>query len=230
MSKIRDPVDDSPVFSLETIGRERVIAGSSSHSLLKFFDLRMVAGRAYAYCEPRTDPSKSMDVVFDDGDTLDEQDSPHVSGFNVFVGQNRQIASSRRRQPKESPIYSLSRPSSSSSLLYAGLENSVVEFNLTSVADSHPDPVFDHVLKRQGDKYDPLGSWFSSPPFALTLYEQMGSRNMQMLYQRNLGRHQSGLSVHSFEDSEPGYDERLSRISTSTRLSAARRNFSRRGG
>ena len=185
----------------------------------------MTGGRAYQYHSLPEQQQSSPGP--DQNDMFRESDNLHSSGFNVFVGQNRQIPSSRRRQPKESPIYSLSRPSPQSPMLYAGLENSVVSFNFTSAADPHPDPLFDGTLRWSRGVFDPLSTWFSNPPFALTLYEHMGSRNMRMLYQRNLGHHRSGLSVQSFEDSEPGYDERLSTISTSTRLSAARSSFGR---
>lgn len=221
-------MDNSPIFSLETVGRERIIAGSSSHSLLKVFDLRLAGGRAYGYQEINDVITTSGDPEADE--TVKDEGRSSFSGFNVFVCQNRHVRSNRRRQPKESPIYSLSRPSAASPFLYAGLENSVVAFNFTSAMDPHPDPMFSSAIQytREG-RFDPSRTWFSTnaEPFALTLYEQIGTRNMQMLYQRNLGRISNGFYASRFQDPIDGYDERLSRISTSTRLSSARSSFSR---
>ena len=228
VARIEDPVDNSSIFSLETIGRERIIAGGQSHSLLKIFDLRMTGGRVYGYANiisgsPRNLPSSTFRPRV-------EGTEIYESGWNVFVGQNRQIRTSARRQPKESPIYSLSRPSSVSPILYAGLEDTVVRFNFTSVMDAHPDPIFKQAIRRTADHhFSATDTWFSKPkgPYSLTLYEQMGPLNMQMLYQRNLGQLQRGTCLDHFVDSERGYDERLSRITTSTRLSSARSNFRR---
>ena len=186
----------------------------------------MCGGRAYSYAEvPKVLPNG---VESETDSTHHESNGTYASGFNIFVGQNRQIHSNRRRQPREGPIYSLSRPSASSPVLFAGLENSVVGFNFTSVTDAHPDPVFNFKLRFNPRKrFSPFHTWFSSTvdPFALTVYEQLGERRMQMLYQRNPSKktYESGSDI--FQDSEAGYDERLSRISTRTRLSAARSNF-----
>ncbi len=53
---ISDPTDDPAIFSLLMIGRERVIAGTAHHSLLKIFDLRRCSGgRTYSYLNLHSD-------------------------------------------------------------------------------------------------------------------------------------------------------------------------------
>lgn len=219
MSIFKDPIDDSAIFSLETIGRERLIAGSSNYSLLKIFDLRMTGGRAYGYQDVGDTLANKIQSETDD--EYLESHGMYESGFNIFVGQNRQINSNRQRGPKESPVYSLSRPSSSSPILYVGLENSVVRFNFTSVMDAHPDPVFSSKLRfDQAKRFSPAETWLNSTPepFAVTVYEQLGSRNIQMLYQLNPAQLSNMLYAGVFQATEPGYDERLSRMSTFKRL------------
>jgi hypothetical protein len=46
------------------------------------------------------------------------------------------------RRSAEGSVYNLSSPSPTSPIIFAGVENAVVEFNFSSVLDKHPDPVF----------------------------------------------------------------------------------------
>lgn len=128
----RDPTDDAAVYSLLSRGRDRVIAGTSRHGLLKIFDLRMAGGNMYDYAGPNgsTDDSTTGD-------------------WNIFINPRDRYANSSWRGPNswmrrsaEGSVYSLSSPSPSSSCIFAGVENAVVEFNFSSVLDKHPDPIF----------------------------------------------------------------------------------------
>lgn len=137
----RDPTDDSAIYSLLARGLDRFVAGTARHSLLKVFDLRMAGASDYDYSASvgSSTPTDIRDGTFADG-----------HDWNVFINpRDRYSDSNSRRGPNhwmrrsaESPIYSLSSPSPTSALIFAGVENAVVEFSFTSVLDRSPDPVF----------------------------------------------------------------------------------------
>lgn len=133
----RDPTDDSAVYSLLARGLDRFVAGTARHSLLKIFDLRMAGASDYDY-------SASATSDHSNGTCTNEGD------WNIFINpRDRYSDSGSRRGPNswmrrsaESPVYSLSSPSPTSALVFAGVENAVVEFNFSSILDPHPDPAF----------------------------------------------------------------------------------------
>ncbi|MCJ1341175.1 hypothetical protein MMC09_006471 [Bachmanniomyces sp. S44760] len=59
------------------------------------------------------------------------------------------------RRNADSPVYALSAPSSFSPSIYAGVENMVLQFDITSMMDPHPDPIWQYPI-------DPLSSQYSS--------------------------------------------------------------------
>ncbi|KAJ9635154.1 hypothetical protein H2199_008640 [Coniosporium tulheliwenetii] len=116
-----DEGDSSAIYSLQPIARERLIAGTSRHSTLKIFDLREADKESFLH-----DPSSAWSLF------LNPQNNTRRS--------NRD--SRRSRRSVESPVYSISSPSSTSPSLFAGVEGSVVQLDMTSVLDEHPDPIF----------------------------------------------------------------------------------------
>ncbi|KAK4997281.1 hypothetical protein LTR66_003286 [Elasticomyces elasticus] len=145
-----DPTDDSAIYCLLPQGRERIIAGTARHSLIKVFDLRMTGGRKYCY----EDDSSTGPVA--GADSL-RNSAHHTRGdWNLFINPRDRYSNhswhsrnSWMRRSAESSIYSLSSPSSFSPYVYAGIENAIVEFNFSSSSDSHPDPMFGHHPIRQ---------------------------------------------------------------------------------
>ncbi|GAB7340501.1 hypothetical protein MBLNU457_6923t1 [Dothideomycetes sp. NU457] len=136
----KDPTDDSAVYSLLARGRDKIIAGTSRHALLKVFDLRMSGASEYNFLDARKP---------EDGDNHDigvaDLDHPASTegDWNVFLnprGNNAQQGNWARRSA-ESPIYSLASPSLVSPYVYAGVENALVEFNFSAAADKYPDPL-----------------------------------------------------------------------------------------
>lgn len=129
----RDPTDDAAVYSLLSRGRDKIIAGTSRHCLLKIFDLRVSGGSQYDYAE-----------------VAGVDDSANCGGdWNIFINPRERYANSSWRGPNswmrrsaEGSIYSLTSPSPTSPFVYAGVENAVVEFNFSSVRDQHPDTIF----------------------------------------------------------------------------------------
>lgn len=149
-----DEGDPSAIYSLQPIARERLIAGTSRHSTLKIFDLRVQGGRAYSYLDarpspatPTSQPRTSATNLLSEGADGNPFLHDPSSAWSLFLnpqnsarGANR--GSRRSRRSVESPVYSISSPSSTSPSLFAGVEGSVVQLDLTSVLDEHPDPVF----------------------------------------------------------------------------------------
>lgn len=136
----KDPTDDSAVYSLLARGRDRFIAGTSRHALLKVFDLRMSGASEYNFL----DAQKSENTDNHDIGVANLEHPASTEGdWNVFLnprGNNAQQGNWARRSA-ESPIYSLASPSLVSPYVYAGVENALVEFNFSAAADRHPDPL-----------------------------------------------------------------------------------------
>lgn len=129
----QDPTDDAAIYSLLSRGRDRIVAGTSRHCLLKIFDLRVSGGSQYDYAQ-----------------VVGEEDATSSQGdWNIFINPRERYANASWRGPNswmrrsaEGSVYSLSSPSPTSPFIYAGVENAVVEFNFTSLNDPHPDPIF----------------------------------------------------------------------------------------
>jgi len=195
---ISDPTDFSAIFSMVMLGRERLVAGGAINSLLKVWDLRFTGGRSYHYLDALATGG------IEDMTTSPVQGDIHSGGWNVFASpydqQNR-----RWHRGQESPIYSLSRPSASSTSLYVGRENSVTQFNMTSMLDKHPDPVFRHaVVRKPGGAIDPKRTWDSDGKhrvLSMSMYDQTVQGHMNLKIQ--MAAEHVGL-----RDSIPNYDER----------------------
>ncbi|KAF2178295.1 hypothetical protein K469DRAFT_742127 [Zopfia rhizophila CBS 207.26] len=152
-----DPTNDSSIYSLATQGLERVVAGTSMHSMLKVFDLRVPGSHHYhsiplpaSASGPKAQPPKTKVKG-----TRTPAKSFVSSGWNLFLyprnihGQNR--VRTHRNRSEDSPIYSISIPSATSPSLYAGVEGAVVGLDFVSILDKHPDPLFSSSISRFED-------------------------------------------------------------------------------
>lgn len=197
-----DPTDDGAVYSLQTIARERLVVGSSRHSIVKFFDMRVAGGRAFQYAH----------VGSASGNKCDHQDKDTSAGWhnnrygwNLFLNPRNQTRHNQRRNDRRStnsPVYALSSPSPFSPTIYAGVENNVVQLDFTSIADGHPDPMFQHSLVRMG-KHKAINLQKSWNPrgdvLNLAAYEQSTNGAMRLRVQVGVGKYEGALS---------GWDER----------------------
>lgn len=172
------------------IGRERVVAGAATNSLLKVFDLRMDRGRAYSYLDATGNQGRD---VPSEGLVLKQSydDDICTQGWNIFstpqTPKDRQDIVCRRL--RESPIYSLSRPSSTSPVFYVGQENQVVQFNITSMLDKHPDPMFKHSLSRmKNGEINVKKTWDPNDKVMdLCMYDQTSGGDFALRVQRKVG-------------------------------------------
>lgn len=142
-----DPTDDSAIYSLLPRGQETLVAGTSRHSLLKVFDLRLGA-KPYSYLEASTPSQPHQNTGYERFIARREREAKRVKDWNLFLKPHNATYPGRgggnnwARRSAESSVYSLASPSLHSPYLYAGVENAVVEMAFTSVLDEHPDPVF----------------------------------------------------------------------------------------
>ncbi|KAK3111852.1 hypothetical protein LTR53_012484 [Teratosphaeriaceae sp. CCFEE 6253] len=133
-----DPTDDSAIYSLLPRGHESIVAGTSRHSLLKVFDLRLGA-KCYEYLDAAGSASRGAEPTKQKRDWnlfLKPHNAPSTS---TTPGRRESYYSSSSR---ESSVYSLAAAAAASPYLYAGVEGAVVELAFTGVTDRHPDPRF----------------------------------------------------------------------------------------
>ena len=83
-------------------------------------------------------------------------DSEHRRrGWNVFL----RPTDNTRRRVTESPVYALSRPSQRSPTFFAGVESTVLQIDMISIMDEHPDSLFKYGHAKTGDKHDIERKW-----------------------------------------------------------------------
>ncbi|KAI9781906.1 MAG: hypothetical protein M1835_004162 [Candelina submexicana] len=207
----KDPIDPfSAIYSLQPLGRERFVAGGARHAIIKVFDFRISGGKAYYYtdvhgCNSKLSSRKPPTPAPRTSGTCCEwhfENRYNRRNWNIFLNPSGP-ASYRMgsRRTSESPVYSLSAPSATSTALYAGIENNVVQLDIVSMMDQHPDPVFKYGPKRTGNvdsdikrKWDPQGD-----VTRLAMYEQVPMGAMRLRVQSEVG---------DFEGGVPGWDDR----------------------
>lgn len=205
MAVFRDPVDTfSPIYSLLPIGTERFVAGGARHSIIKIFDTRMPGGKLYhvADLDPcsreRLSLPKRLASTKHYGCCVYHYEAKHCRrGWNVFL--NTQSNGSRR----DSPVYALSRPSQHSPSFFAGIEGHILKFDMISIMDQHPDPVFKNGPVRTGERSDIRRKWNPQREvIPLPMYEH-DTGPVSLLRQR--------ADIEYSENSIcPGWDERWS--------------------
>ena len=200
-AKYIDPIDSySAIYSLLPIGRERIVAGSARHSVMKVFDLRMTGGRVYfaANAEART-----LQAAYSVGCTCSSKycccaclvkSEPSQGNYNVFL--------QRQSRGRESPVYSLAAGAPYSPRIYAGLEGKVMQLDIVSMMDQFPDQAFG------GNKW--AGSW----PRGTRLKERYDPdrkvQSLAALEQSTVGgmKIRNQVEVGKRGASLPGWDER----------------------
>ncbi|KAK5724041.1 hypothetical protein LTR17_013703 [Elasticomyces elasticus] len=190
-----DPTDDSAIYSLLPRGQEQVIAGTSRHSLLKVFDLRLGA-KCYSYLDTTT--GTTVDVERDCNIFL----KPHHNTSSSTAGGRRGTGSYYSRSTHDSSVYSLASSSPSSPFLYAGVENAVLELGFTSALDRHQDPAFFQPWKERR-----VGNGNEGLDLNLAMYDQTAG-NVKLFTQRSVGETRR-LNGYTLDDpTVEGLDER----------------------
>lgn len=188
-----DPTDDSGIYSLLPRGREMLVAGTSRHSLLKVFDMRLGA-KAYSYLDSGSDTSSNV-----------SKGRAHRKDWNLFLKPHSATYPGRgggnnwARRSAESSIYSLASPSPSSPHIYAGVENAVLELAFTSILDSHPDPTFFSSPSHRQRSNESLQGFQPKDVLNLAMYDQTADM-MKLKTQRSLWE-----TFHARKDVESSY-------------------------
>ncbi|KAK5739196.1 hypothetical protein LTR17_005497 [Elasticomyces elasticus] len=193
-----DPTDDSAIYSLLPRGQEKIIAGTSRHSLLKVFDLRLGA-KCYTYLDTTTSTTVDPETAVNRDWNLFLK--PHNTSHTSAAGRRGSYYS---RGSHESSVYSLASSSPSSPFMYAGVENAVLELGFTSALDRHQDPAFFqpwHVGRKE--RRDGNGN----EGLDLAMYDQTAG-NVKLFTQRSVGEtRRSNGNTADFPTVE-GLDER----------------------
>ncbi|KAK0874527.1 hypothetical protein LTR87_011489 [Friedmanniomyces endolithicus] len=233
-----DPTDDSAIYSLLPRGREQVVAGTSRHSLLKVFDLRLGA-RCYDYLDATAAASLQQTDGTAPRRRRERRDwnlflKPHntpSSSSAATAGRRGSYYSRSAASSHASSVYSLASPSPCSPILYAGVESAVVELAFTGALDRWPDPAFfppwQHQQQQQQQQHrqehrqkqqqqQPQQQWRTkregSEVLDLAMYDQTAG-NVKLYSQRSVAetRRLSGNSMgRTLEglSGERGLDER----------------------
>ena len=200
VASFEDSIDYSPVYSLLPFGRERFVAGAAENSLIKVFDLRLPGGKRYYATNLQT-----CSADFDDRQNkLDIRSHCHHvhrnikdkrRGWNVFIGQ-RILAKNWRRKNASMPVYSLSKPSEYSPTFFAGMEDRVVQFDLVSIMDSHPDPIYGEVVGSNRHTHDIQRKWNPHRRvFSFPMYEHPDANaSVHMRLQRDVEYYETSCS------------------------------------
>ena len=189
-----DIIDNSAIYSLLAFGRERFVAGASKHKLLKVFDLRMSGGKAYHYINAIPDAAShtpNRPISSSKAQKVSYSNQPHRVGpkhprndYSLFLEPlgERSVYHRRHAREDDSPVYSLSAPSPSSPNFYAGVENAVVQMDVVSTLDRHPDPVYSTGLRNNGRPSTAIPKWDpNQDAINLRLYERTaGDLNMKI--------------------------------------------------
>jgi WD40 repeat protein len=200
-----DPTDNASLYCLQTIARERLVAGTSRHNLLKFFDLRVSGGRMYHYADTRPE---SKVPALEEGTNFNPRNR---YDWNLYIRPYKAHTHPRSHHPSESAIYNLSSPSPTSSSLYIGLENTVVQCDFVSMLDQHPDPITcpKQVFTRQKgersgkgkrEELDVKGTWSSyGKVLQLSMYEQ-NETEIRLKVQRGIGRYGAAPRMNGLDE------------------------------
>ncbi|PGH16977.1 hypothetical protein AJ79_01361 [Helicocarpus griseus UAMH5409] len=139
VSSFIDTVDDSPIYNIQPIGRDRFLVGSGVNATVKFFDMRMP--NRYTYLDARPTP---LSCPQQPNSTSTSHMSPKAyprRDVSIFLS-NRPPTHPSSRAPLfrdnlryRGPIYTMSLPSPSSSSLYVGVEANVIRLDFAATDD-----------------------------------------------------------------------------------------------
>ena len=206
----QDIVDISPIYSLLPVGHERFVAGGGRHSIMKVFDLRMSGSKLLSSITIAQSITGRHDVG------AQKDSSSHEKkrwNWNLFLP----MACRRDSQSmQDSSVYALSRPSLCSPTLYAGLQSTVVQIDMVSIMDRHPDKIFKHGGIGVGSEHDTIkANWDPEGKAAcLTMYEQ-SDRSINLLKQKPVDYYP--------QETIKGLDERWQRQQSSDKQHVRRR-------
>lgn len=161
------------------------MAGASRHCVVKIFDLRLPGGKVYYAAD--------LEPCISSNNTLISSIAPSRAtssfccqyhrdarlnrrNYNLFLHTNNGGWRGRKtramRRTSDTPIYTLSSPSPCSPTVFAGVENDILQIDIVSVVDRHPDPIYQNMRKWIGNENKVNQKWNpQSDVIQLALYE-----------------------------------------------------------
>ena len=111
----------------------------------------------------------------------------HRPNTNIYMRDHRTGSNHQRQQ--DSPIYSLSSPSPCSPTFFVGVEESVLQIDVVSIMDRHPDPIFrDGPKNTMNQDLDLRMKWNPhSDVLCLPSYEQTHGK-INLVVQKQIGK------------------------------------------
>ena len=188
------------------MGHERFITGAGSEALVKMFDMRMPgkynylnagtpAIQTYRHQSPRKTPIEEFP-----GDILESISYPRKD-ISIFLSDRNERSSARphphNRHRYRGPVYTITKPSPSSSSLYIGIEGGLISFDIAST-DDLVGPHAQWYLQNANLESTDADSSTNFSPLALARYERPKSTYSRE-YLNLMGQ---TSSLHSFRDPE----------------------------
>ena len=132
VSTYHDAVDDGQILSILPVGHEKFLAGSHQNAVLKAFDMRMPKTMSYSYPSNRSSVAESRrDVnIF-----LSVKLPQRRQLWQPLPNQSDTNRTSRNLSRYRGSVYSLSAPTPSSSTVFAGIENHVLQLDFVCTDD-----------------------------------------------------------------------------------------------
>lgn len=154
--------------------------------MVKVYDLRMACGKPYqaTKIDPRPlDTYPTLPYNFSSPTAArcykymtSNFPLQHRCKYHLYC-DNDHKSSNPLLQRRYSPIFSLSSPSPSSPTFFAGVRGEIIQCDVVSVMDDHPDPIFRNGLKCAGTQADAEAKWDPHhDSFRMTLVELQESR------------------------------------------------------
>ena len=199
----RDPVDTfSPIYSLLPIGSERFVAGGARHTIIKIFDLSIPGDKLYHAADLDPCSLKTQSSLKQPQEAKQLACCEYLQkANNMRRGWNVFLKTPYPSPHRDSPVYSLSRPSQCSPSFFAGVENNVIQLDMISIIDQHPDPLFQNGPAKRYDQRDVRRKWdLNESSIALPMYEH-DDGPVELLKQREDVRFPNSPA-------RPGLDER----------------------
>ena len=195
--KYSDPIDASTIYSLATMGGQKLLAGAARHSMVKVFDLRMPGRMTYYHSQQaETDCHVMSDPQF-------KRANGNYSLYMDVAQVERQRPTYRSGRLKESSVYSLSVPSVTSSTVYAGAEGCVIQMDAVPSSERQLESINTRHPQRPPSHPEGQGSLGWDPPRRIDR-----TVNLRMVDHRS-GKpfHQEDLGSLNMADSQyPGLD------------------------
>ncbi|KAL8894055.1 MAG: hypothetical protein Q9192_004658 [Flavoplaca navasiana] len=213
IATFNDPINSNTaaIYSLLPLDRGRFLAGSSQFASISLFNMRTVVDQlclqTHNLESSLAEKSRNQSSISSHHTDLchSKPSTRHDSrsrDWTCFLADRKNTKHPRNPREWSSPVYSLSSPSLCSPTFFAGIEDHVIQVDVSSTYDRFPDPIYNPEPRIRGiSKEDAIQKWDPHRNvMSVNLYEH-DSTNIELMHQARIGERQPG-------DRMPGWDER----------------------